>query len=207
MSMSESRSSGGSVTLDQLIALSDEMAALVRAGVPLERGLIEAGREIRGRLGEIANDLGTRLSQGERLPEALVQSDRAMPDVYRAVVEAGVRSGRLSQALEGMAAIARNYADARRAVGLAMLYPLIVLALAYALALLFILLIAPRFVTAFETLGLPLLEASDAPHLSRQLRLVLGADPGDPPWPVGVTMGLVRSIGGARRGRAQSDLQ
>ena len=154
MSTSESRPSGGSVTLDQLIALNDEMVALVRAGVPLERGLIEAGRDLRGRLGEIATDLGTRLGQGERLPEALARADRAMPEVYRAVVEAGVRSGRLAQALEGMASIARNYADARRAVGMAMLYPLIVVLLAYALALFFILVIAPRFVSAFDSLGL-----------------------------------------------------
>jgi type II secretory pathway component PulF len=154
LSKSESRPSGGSVTLDQLIALNDEMAALVRAGVPLERGLIEAGQDLRGRLGEIATDLGNRLGQGERLPEAMARTDRAMPAVYRAVVEAGVRSGRLAQALEGMASIARNYADARRAVGMAMLYPLIVLALAYALGLFFILVIAPRFVTAFDSLGL-----------------------------------------------------
>jgi type II secretory pathway component PulF len=154
LSKSELGLSGGKVTLDQLIALNDEMAALVRAGVPLERGLIEAGRDLRGRLGEIATDLGTRMGQGERLPEAMARADRAMPQVYQAVVEAGVRSGRLAQALEGMASIARNYADARRAVGMAMLYPLIVLSLAYGLALFFILVIAPRFVMAFETLGL-----------------------------------------------------
>jgi general secretion pathway protein F len=154
LSTSEFSPSGGSVTLDQLIALNDEMVALVRAGVPLERGLIEAGRDLRGRLGEIATDLGTRLGQGERLPEAMARADRAMPEVYRAVVEAGVRSGRLAQALEGMASIARNYADARQAVGMAMLYPLIVLLLAYSLALCFVLVIAPRFVVGFDSLGL-----------------------------------------------------
>ena len=154
MSTSEAGHSGGSVTLDQLIALNDEMTALVRAGVPLERGLIEAGRDLRGRLGEIATDLGGRLDRGERLPEALARSGHAMPDLYRAVVEAGLRSGRLAQALEGMASIARGYADARRAVGMALLYPLIVLCLAYALGLAFILKIAPKFVSAFDALGL-----------------------------------------------------
>jgi type II secretory pathway component PulF len=155
LSTSELRPSGGPVTLDQLIALNDEMAALVRAGVPLERGLVEAGRDIQGRLGKLAGDLGERLGRGERLPEALGQTGRAMPEVYRAVVEAGIRSGRLSQALEGMAAIARNYAEARRAVGMALLYPLIVLCLAYALGLVFVLQIAPRFAVAFDSLGLP----------------------------------------------------
>ena len=154
MSTSQSGPSGGSVTLEQFIALNDELAALVRAGVPLERGLIEAGNDLRGRLGEITTDLGNRMGEGMRLPEALSASGGGMPEVYRAVVEAGVRSGRLSQALEGMAAVARGYADARRAVGMALLYPLIVLALAYLLALVFVLQIAPRFVTAFDSLGL-----------------------------------------------------
>ncbi len=155
MSTSETGPSGGSVTLDQLIALNDEMMALVRAGVPLERGLIEAGRDLRGRIGEIATDLGNRLGRGERLAEALAQSGRTIPDVYRAVVEAGLRSGRLAQALEGMAAIARGYADARRSVGLALIYPLIVLSLAYVLGVTFIVKIAPKFLSAFESLGLP----------------------------------------------------
>ena len=155
MTTSGSGQSGGSVTLDQFIALNDELAALVRAGVPLESGLIEAGRDLRGRLGEVSGKLGERLSGGMTLPEALSASGSGMPDVYRAVVEAGVRSGRLSKALEGMAAIARGYSEARRAVGIALLYPLIVLGLAYCLALLFLIQIAPRFVSAFEALGLP----------------------------------------------------
>ncbi len=145
---------GGSVTIDQLIALNDEMAALIRSGVPLERGLVQAGRDLQGRLGAIVGDLGERLGQGERLSEALAGSKRGIPEIYRAVVEAGLRSGRLSKALEGMATIGRNYAEMRRAVGLALLYPLVVLEVAYGLALVFVLQIAPRFVSTFEILGL-----------------------------------------------------
>ena len=45
----------GAITLDQLIALNDEMAALARAGVPLDRGLLAVGRELRGRTGKFAD--------------------------------------------------------------------------------------------------------------------------------------------------------
>jgi type II secretory pathway component PulF len=153
LSKSDSGQSGSPVTLDQLIALNDEMAALVRAGVPLERGLIRAGNDLRGRLGAIARDLGDRMGQGDRLPEALTRSGYAIPDLYRAIVEAGLRSGRLASALEGMATVSRGYADARRSVGLALLYPLMVVMLAYGLGLAFILFIAPRFALAFQSLG------------------------------------------------------
>jgi type II secretory pathway component PulF len=154
LSTSESGQTGGSVTLDQFIALNDELAALVRAGVPLEGGLIEAGRDIRGRLGAVSTELGLRMGEGMRLSEAIAASGGGMPIVYRAVVEAGVRSGRLSQALEGMASIARGYAEARRAVGMALFYPMFVLVLAYALALFFVTELIPRFVATFQSLGL-----------------------------------------------------
>ncbi len=154
MSNGEAGQSGGSVTLDQLVALNDEMAALVRAGIPLERGLIEAGRDLGGRLGAIAGELGGRLAEGERLPAALGRQAGRLPEVYRAIVEAGLRSGRLARALEGMAAIARGYAEARRAVGLALLYPLLVVLLAYALFLFFVTQIAPKFVVGFDSLRL-----------------------------------------------------
>ena len=55
----------GSITIDQLLALNEEIAALVRAGVPLERGLVVAGRDLRGRLGRIATAL-SRGSAGAR---------------------------------------------------------------------------------------------------------------------------------------------
>lgn len=152
---SESGPSGASVTLDRLIALNDEMAALVRAGVPLERGLVRAGEDLGGRLGAIVDAVGARLAEGERLPEALERSGHALPRIYRAVVEAGLRSGRLASALEGMADLARGYAEARRAAGMALLYPIMVLSLAYGLFLLFVVQIAPRYAEGFAVLRLP----------------------------------------------------
>ncbi len=155
MAGNPSNPAGGAATLDQLVALNDEMAALVRAGIPLERGLIDAGRDLGGRLGAITSDLGDRLTKGEPLAAALAHSDRAMPDVYRAVVEAGVRLGRLAEALEGMATLARGYAEARRSVGIALLYPLIVVLLAYGLFVGFVVEIIPKYQAGFRSLGLP----------------------------------------------------
>ena len=94
----------GSITIEQLIALNDEITALVRAGVPLERGLVVAGADIKGRLGQIAGALGNRMSRGENLVQALDGEKKTIPPLYRAVVEAGARSGRLPVALEGLRA-------------------------------------------------------------------------------------------------------
>lgn len=145
----------GSITLEQLIALNDEIAALSRAGMPLERGLLDIGSDLPGRLGAISGAIGKRMSQGESLTEALASSGSGVPRVYRAVVEAGIRSGRLSVALEGLATYARGFAEARRNIGLALWYPLLVLSVAYVFLIGFLLVVIPRFIGTFVSLGLP----------------------------------------------------
>jgi general secretion pathway protein F len=145
----------GAISLDELIALNDEIAALVRAGVPLERGLAEVGGDMGGRLGAVARALGTRLERGETLVGALGAERGQFPEVYRAVVEAGLRAGRLPVALEGMAGYARAYAELRRAVGLALVYPMVVVVLGYTLFLALVWQVEPRMLAAAIDLGLP----------------------------------------------------
>ena len=144
----------GSITIDQLLALNDEIAALIRAGVPLERGLVVAGRDLRGRLGRIANSLSQRLARGESLPQALEGEERAIPPLYRAVVQAGAQSGRLPIALEGLAKYVRGYAEARASIGLALWYPLLVLSLAYALFVAMTYLAFKKLADTADVLGL-----------------------------------------------------
>ncbi len=144
----------GRISMHELAALNEEIAALVRAGVPLDRGLLAAGADLPGGLRQIATVLGKRLSQGESLAEALDAEKRAIPPLYRAVVEAGARSGRLAVALEGLARFVRSYSEARTAIGVALWYPLLVLSLAYGLFLGLLVVVIPRFIGAFESLGL-----------------------------------------------------
>ncbi len=144
----------GAITLGELAALNDEIVALVRAGVPLERGLLRAGGDLTGGLKRIAAALGQRLSRGESLPAALEAEQSTIPPLYRAVVEAGARSGRLAVALEGLTNYVRSYSEARAAIGVALWYPILVLTLAYALFLGVVTLIIPRFIATFDSLGL-----------------------------------------------------
>ena len=144
----------GSITIEQLLALNEEIRALVRAGVPLERGLSVAARSLRGKLSRIARALAARLARGESLTQALEGERQSLPPLYRAVVEAGARSGRLPVALEGMARYVGGFSEARSTIGLALWYPLLVLSLAYALFFGMVSWAVPRFIEAFESLGL-----------------------------------------------------
>ena len=141
--------------VDQFIALNDEIAALVRAGVPLPHGLRELGRDVPGRLGAAAEALGHSLESGTNLLDALADDRTAFPPAYRAVVAAGLRAGRLPAALEGISASARRAAETRRLIGVAILYPLLVLLIAYGLFVLLTLRGVPVLVEMYADSRLP----------------------------------------------------
>ena len=136
------------ISLEQLIALNEEMAALTRAGIPLERGLAALGGELPGSPGRLAELLAARMSAGESLSQILASEEDRFPPVWRAVVEAGLKSGHLAVALESLSATSRRVADLRRLVGAGLIYPLLVVTLAYALFLFLIAWVAP---TVLET--------------------------------------------------------
>jgi len=74
------------LTLDQLAALSEEIAALARAGVPLDRGLRELGRELPGRLGKVAAEVSGGLAAGKALDAVVAELGTALPPAYRSAV-------------------------------------------------------------------------------------------------------------------------
>jgi general secretion pathway protein F len=122
---------GSTVSLDQLLALNDEIAALVRAGIPLEKGLTELGQEAPGKLGVLASRLSERLQAGESLVEILEKDETTFPPVWRAVVLAGIRSDHLAAALESLSRTGRRAVELRRSMALALVYPSIVVTLAF----------------------------------------------------------------------------
>ena len=71
------------LSLDNLIALSDEIAALARAGVPLERGLAELGREMPGRLGRFAAELAGAAAAANRWPRPWPRAAASCPPCTR----------------------------------------------------------------------------------------------------------------------------
>jgi general secretion pathway protein F len=184
----------GPITIDQLLALNEEIRALVRAGVPLERGLLMASWDIRGKLGRIAGALGKRMSRGESLVQALDGEKQTIPPLYRAVVEAGARSGQLPVALEGLARYVRGYSEARHAIGLALWYPVLVLSLAYMLFIGMIWMCMRRFVETFESLGLT---------VATPLRWLMRLDETIPYWwPIGPVLLVALAILWYRSGKA-----
>src|SRR4051812_10348434 len=129
-------SAGGlRVSPEQLIALNDEIAMLVRAGVPLELGLHETSRSVPRALQKINQELSRKMQTGLPLGESLTATLPGLPRVYAAVIDAGLKSGNLPKALESLTRLARQGIELRQQIEFAFLYPLIVCSLAYAMFL------------------------------------------------------------------------
>ena len=143
------------MTLEDLLALNDEIAALARAGVPLEAGLAAIGADMPGRLGQVAAAWAQRSARGESLDQAIMQDAGSLPPAYRAVVQAGLRAGRLPAALEAVAASARRLIETRRAVMVAVLYPVLVLLVAWGCAIFFTRTVAPTLAKTFFSFHVP----------------------------------------------------
>jgi general secretion pathway protein F len=120
------------VTLEQLALLNSEIAALTRSGFPLPAGLKDFGRDTGGRVGRLMELIGSRLEQGQALEGILASAELGIPEVYLAVVQAGLRSGRLASALEGVAYALRQLLELRQTLWTAMIYPTCIALLCYA---------------------------------------------------------------------------
>jgi general secretion pathway protein F len=122
------------LTLDQLIAFCDELSGLARAGVPLGNSLTQVARDLPGRLAELAARFGSESDEGRTIEGLLADKSLGMPPVFLAVVQAGVKSGRLPSALESLTRTARVTANLQKTISIALVYPLLVLSVVSALA-------------------------------------------------------------------------
>jgi general secretion pathway protein F len=139
-----------SISLDDLVALNDEIAGLVRAGIPLEMGLASWSGDVSGSLGRAAARLSSSIERGRSLSDSLADERAQIPRVYSAIVRAGLKSGRLPAALEALATSARNLQEVRSAIGLAAIYPLVLVLVGYFLFLLLVVKVLPAILLVYE---------------------------------------------------------
>lgn len=121
------------LSLEESIRLDEELASLIRAGVPLEVGLRASAADLHGRLKRVIEGLATRLERGEPLPDALLQSGAAGSEARAAAVAAGLRSHRTPEALDALARHARAIVEVRRTLRYGLPYPALLIVLAVAM--------------------------------------------------------------------------
>lgn len=132
-------------TVDELRTFNMELAALVRAGIPLEAGLASLARSGMGKLSDLALRMEQQLQQGRSLVDALRMEGGAITPIYLATVEAALRADQLPAALVALTDYGRTSEDIGQRIRLALLYPRIVTGFAYVLFCLLVGWIFPRY--------------------------------------------------------------
>lgn len=132
-----------------MIGICDEISALSRAGLPLEKSLSTHSCQNSGdRLVKLAQELET----GSTLSEAM-REDAGFPPFCAAVVDAGLESGNLSGILDTIALIARQLRDARLFVLQALLYPIILFTALWCGLIALCFFMAPVYPPFFDAIG------------------------------------------------------
>jgi type IV pilus assembly protein PilC len=137
--------------------LTDHLAALARADLPLAPGLKALANQLaESRLKRDIATLADRLEAGVPLANALDAQQRNIPHYLRGAIVAGLRTGQLGSVLEEVALQQQANRDVMRGVWTALAYPLFVLGLLLLLVLVMTAWILPLFVEIFNDFDLAL---------------------------------------------------
>ena len=139
-------------TLDDFVALNDQLAALAGAGVPVDTGLESQGGDMAEILGKINAAVAYRVAHGTPVGDALDDAQQFVPASYRCLVQLGLRSGDLTVALNGSRQLSEFVDDSRYSVCAALFYPLLVCGLAYVGLIGFCLFLVPTLTDLVDSL-------------------------------------------------------
>ncbi|MGW4649832.1 type II secretion system F family protein [Kitasatospora sp. NPDC004289] len=140
------------VDLVELSNFSRQMAAFVRAGVPLLDALEIIRAETKDRkLGRVLVDVMDSLRFGEGFAAAMAAHRKALPPFYVSVLRSAEATGELDLVMAQLARYIDRDVEGRRSVRSALTYPLLVMGLALAVVLVLVLFVLPRFKDFFAS--------------------------------------------------------
>lgn len=150
-----------STTADAFTLFNRNLAQMTAVGLPLQQAVREIASGLRrGKFRRGLEQVEASLREGKPLEEALGEVKGVFPPYYRWMVQAGVSSGNLSVMLSAVARNTEGILVARRAFWEALLYPFLILLVAFLLGSLTLLVFVPFYrqlstVQGFEATGLP----------------------------------------------------
>ena len=149
-----------SLSTTALAILTRQLSTLLGAGLTIEQSLNalieDAASEVEG---ELLGAIRGEVLAGQTLARALANQGRVFPDVYRTLVDAGERSGRLPDVLERLADYTEERDTLRSKVLLAFIYPGLIVIVATVVVGALLTYVVPQVVQVFRNThqALPLL--------------------------------------------------
>ncbi|QOU05779.1 type II secretion system inner membrane protein GspF [Pseudomonas sp. OVF7] len=140
-----------------LALLTLQLSTLVQAGLPLGLALQAVAQQSqKRRVSNLLAQIRERVMEGHSLAAALGAFPRAFPDVFRATVAAGERSGHLGHVLEQLATYTEARQASRQKIQLALVYPALLMFACIAIVGFLLGYVVPDVVNIFVDSGQPL---------------------------------------------------
>jgi type IV pilus assembly protein PilC len=142
-----------------LAIFTRQVATLLKAGMPLVRGLETLARQERNRrFREVIVELAASLRSGRAFSDALARHPRLFSRLFVNMVRAGEAGGALEAVLDRLARFQEKSLKLRAKVGAALVYPLCVMGIAGGILVALLGFVVPRFRQIFADLlhGAPL---------------------------------------------------
>jgi type II secretory pathway component PulF len=141
----------------ELIEFSNNMGTMIRAGVPLVRGLDEIREDTENKFfKKILSEIIADIEAGDTLSEAMSKRPKVFPSLYVNVVEIGESTGRLDSVFFDLARHYKRIDDLIRNVRKAMIYPAFVIVALLVAAFVFLTVVFPPLFQLLVEFEVPL---------------------------------------------------
>jgi type IV pilus assembly protein PilC len=148
------RTSGGKVSLADLVIFTRQLATMIDAGLAMVQSLQALGEQADNKLmREVIKDITTRVEGGDSFSEALQKHPKVFNRLYYSMVSAGEKGGLLAEILARLATYQENAARLRKKVKSSLMYPTVVTVVAIGITIFLLVKVVPTFADIFKSFG------------------------------------------------------
>ncbi|HEY6344671.1 MAG TPA: type II secretion system F family protein [Bryobacteraceae bacterium] len=147
------RARGGKLNLEKFLIFNQQFVTLIRAGLPILKSLdLLAERLTDSKLSRHIKRVREEVRNGALLSDAFARQG-VFPPIYVTSVLAGERSGALSEVLERFIAYQKLSLSVRKKLIVSMLYPAVLVFLAFGLVTFLVTYVVPNFAQLYSSMG------------------------------------------------------
>jgi type IV pilus assembly protein PilC len=140
------RTSGGKVSLQDLVLFTRQLATMIDAGLAMVQSLQALAEQTTNKvMRDVIRDVCARVESGDSFSEALQKHPKVFSRLYVSMVAAGEKGGLLAEILARLATYLENTARLRKKVKSAMMYPTVVTIVAILITIFLLVKVVPVF--------------------------------------------------------------
>jgi type IV pilus assembly protein PilC len=151
---SNSKSKGKKVKLDDLVIFTRQLATMIDSGIPLVHALNILSEQVENPdLREVVIMVRKDIEAGMSFCDALAKHPKVFSELFINMARAGESSGMLDDILDRLATYLEKSAALTRKISSSLVYPAVVVSMAFIITAVLLLKVVPTFKGIFDTLG------------------------------------------------------